>query len=348
MGKKSLVGVDIGRHYTKIVELENKKGIATIKRAFKERTPENLFSEDEFDSDLMTEFLKSLFQDYKVRNRNVAIALNSSRVITKLAKMPLVVDEEIEQAVMWEAEQYAPVAMDQVNVSYQIMSKDKEKNEMLVLIVLTKKEVVDSYVDAFHKARLRVHLVDVDIFAAANALLKNEQDVLNRHVMLVDVGYYSSKLVFLKQGIPQFSRFLEFGFGSVIEDATDVLEMPKQEAFSILENMEKADESKRSLLLSFLKDKSVRLYGQLENSMSFYETNVLDVAEEIEEIYFCGAFGALFPYIEDSFPDEFKTKGVRRLNPFGAFVSEVAEFPDVATEASSLYSVAVGLSVRGL
>ncbi len=139
MAKKNLVGLDIGSYYTKVVELDNKKGVPIVKRVVRERTPDLISSQEEIDIDVMSEFLNSLFSQYKIKNRNAALALNSSYVITKTVSMPLVVDEEIEQAVMWEAEQYAPFGMEQVNVSYQIMEKDKEKNEMTVLIVLKKK-----------------------------------------------------------------------------------------------------------------------------------------------------------------------------------------------------------------
>ncbi len=346
MGKKSLVGIDIGSYYTKVVELEEKGGSSVLKRVVKERTPDSLFVKEELDIEILGEFLKSLFSDYKIKNRNVALSLSSSYIITKTVTMPLVVDEEIEQAVMWEAEQYAPFGIEQVNVSYQIMKKDKEKNEMTVLIVLVRKDIVDSYVNALNRARLNARVIDVDVFAMANAFFINEPEVKSAHNLLIDVGYNSTKLVFLKNEIPTFSRYVEFGLGSLLEEASETLEVPLVEVTNIIEGLHHADQEKSAPILAFLRDRLVRLYAQVENSITFYKTNVLDVEDEIENIFFSGGMGVLFPYLQDSLPDFLTAKNAKRLNPFGAFVVGDMDSSEFDVESSSLYSVATGLAVR--
>ncbi len=346
MGKKNLVGVDIGSYYTKIVELEEKGDVLAIKKIVKERTPENIFDKEELDKDILSEFLKTIFSDYKIKNRNVAVALSSSFIITKTVSMPLVVDEEIEQAVMWEAEQYAPFGIDQVNVSYQILKKDKEKNEMIILIVLVRKDIVESYADALSKARLKVRVVDVDVFAMANAFFENEPDIKRSHSLLVDVGHNSTKLIFIRDEIPTFSRYVEFGFGPLLEEASETLEIPLNEVVRVIEDLSHIDQERSAPVVAFLKDKLNRLYAQIESSVSFYQTNVLDVEDDITNILFSGALGALFPYIQDGMPEYMIEKNTKRLNPFGAFVAEGIESKDVASESSSLYSVALGLAVR--
>ncbi len=344
MAKKGLVGLDIGSYYTKVVELEDKKGVVGIKKILKERTPE-LFKQEEFDIEVMAEFLNSLFAQYKIKNRNVAVALNSSFIITKTVSMPLVVDEEIEQAVMWEAEQYAPFGMEQVNVSYQIMKKDKDKNEMTVLIVLTKKDMVESYIAAFKKAKIHIKILDVDVFATANAFFKNEQDLKNKHNMLVDVGHHSTKIIFLKGEIPIFSRYVEFGFDSIIEDAKETLEISESEINMVLSNI---NAPKRDTVLAFVNDKVIRLYSQLQNSISFYENNVLNSYEDIDNIVFSGVFGVLLDYLRNGIPEELSNKNITRLNPFGMFSTQGVNYEDLGSSLSSFYCVAVGLAIRGL
>ena len=346
MAKKNLVGLDIGRYYTKIVELDSKKGVPVVKKAVRERTPDLISSQEEIDIDVMSEFLNSLFSQYKIKNRNVAFALNSSYVITKTVSMPLVVDEEIEQAVMWEAEQYAPFGMEQVNVSYQIMEKDKEKNEMTVLIVLTKKDIVESFVSALKKAKIHIKILDVDVFALSNAFFKNESDMKSKHNMLVDVGHHSTKIVFLKNEVPTFSRYVEFGFGSLIEDAAKTFGASESEISLILETSK--DEAKKESLIAFINDKIARLYSQLQNSISFYENNVLNAYEDIDNIVFSGVFGVLFDYLKPGIPAELSSKNIVRFNPFGAFSFEGSVSDDLSGSLSSFYGVAVGLAVREL
>ena len=346
MSKKNLVGLDIGSYYTKIVELEERKGVVVIKKAIKERTPDLITNPEEMDIDVMAEFLSSVFSQYKIKNKNAALALNSSFVITKTVNMPLVVDEEIEQAVMWEAEQYAPFGIEQVNVSYQIMNRDSEKNEMTVLIVLTKREIVNSYLNAVKKAKLNIRILDVDVFAMANAFSKNQTELDKKHNMIVDVGYNSTKIVFLKSGVPTFSRYVEFGFKSIIDDASAAFNMPSGEIEMLIESS--SSDSKRDSIIAFINDKTERLYSQLQNSINFYESNVLDNYDDIDNIVFSGAFGVMFDYLKDSIPAELINKNVIRFNPFAVFSSQENIFEDVGLSTNSLYSIAVGLAVRGL
>ncbi len=345
---KSLIGLDIGSYYTKIVELSNKKGVVSVEKAIKERTPDIISQEENFDIDVMSEFIGSLFSQYRIKNKNVAIALNSSFVITKTINMPLVVDDEIEQAVMWEAEQYAPFGMDQVNVSYQVMNKDNEKNEMKILVVLTKKDIVNSYIDSLKKARIKLKIVDVDVFAMTNALFQNNIDIKAKHNMLVDVGYNSTKIIFVNNEIPEFSRYIEFGFKSILEEASNTFDIPTNEVAMSIENLEKIEESKKDSLLSFIIDKTSILYSQLQNSISFYENNVLNLSEDIDNIIFSGALGALFEYLKDDAPTKLMNKNVVRLNPFNIFSIKDSTNRDINSSVSSLYSIAVGLAVRGL
>ncbi len=348
MAKRNLVGLDIGSYYTKVVELKDKKGVISIENAAKERTPDGVFDQEKLDVDIVAEFLKSFFTQNKIRNKNVAVSLNSSFVITKTVTMPLVVDEEIEQAVMWEAEQYAPFGIEQVNVSYQIMNKDNDKNEMTTLIVLTKKDIVESYKEAFSKAKLNIHILDVDIFALANAFFQNDYDNSSKHNLLVDVGYNSTKLVFTRNEIPTFSRYVDFGFKYILEEASSIFSSSVDEVSNMLEQIESVEESKRDSLISFIQDKTGKLYIQLQNSIGFYEANVLNTFDEINNIAFSGALGALFDYVRMNMPEDIINKNAMKVKPFSVFVVNGEGLEDVSTNAGSLYSIAVGLAVRGL
>ena len=348
MSKKGLVGLDIGGCYTKVVEIKEKKGVASVENVAKEKTPDGFFVQEKIDIDVASEFLKSVFSANKIKNKNVAVALNSSFVITKTIVMPLVVDEEIDQAVMWEAEQYAPFGMDQVNVSYQVMNKDANKNEMTVLIVLTKKEIVESYKEAFKKAKLNIEVLDVDIFALSNAFFKNEYEESSKHNMLIDVGYNSTKLVFVKNEIPTFSRYVDFGFKYIIEEAASVFSASQEEAANMFENLSKVEDSKKEALISFMQDKTSKLYIQIKNSIGFYEANVLTAYDELDNIVLSGAIGVMFEYLKNTMPEEMIKRNIVRMKPFNVFVVNDTGLEDVASSVSSLYSLAVGLAVRGL
>ncbi|AEA34151.1 type IV pilus assembly protein PilM [Hippea maritima DSM 10411] len=346
-GKKGLVGIDVGHYFTKIVYFENKKGVIELISAFKERTPDGIVSAEGVDENIFSEFISTVFSENKIRNKNVAISLNSSTVISKTLSMPLVADEEMEQAIMWEAEQYAPFGMEHVNASYQLLERNEEKKEMTVLIAITKKDIIESYKRALKKAKLNLKIVDVDVFAVANAFFVNEPDKAKKHNLFVDVGHVSTKLVFTKNEIPVFSRYIDFGFSDMLDEASDVLEIKKEEIDLIFEPSYK-DKEKKESFLNFINDKMVMLYTQIQNSITFYKANILDMEEDVENIVLVGCLGALTDRLNLEFAEELLKSKIITFNPFNFASKSGFSNESVVLEDSSFYTIASGLSLRGL
>ncbi len=345
-GKTGLVGVDVGHYYTKIVEFERKKGVISLVKVFKERTPEGVLSADGCDEVVLSEFLRSIFSEHKVKNRSVAFGINSSFVITKTLKMPLVVDEEIEQAVMWEAEQYAPVGIEEVNVSYQVLGKDENKKEMVILIAVTKRGIIESYKAAFKRAKLRLEIVDVDVFSASNAFLFSQPKALEKHNLIVDLGYLSTKLVFLKKGTPTFTRYMDFNFSHILKEAEDVFNI-KEEEIELVLGREQSE--KKESLVNFLNEKLFVLYTQIRNSITFYNTSIMDIEEPIDSIVFTGVLGVLYENLNIERIRDILNSEITYFSPFDfATKDNIENIDEVSKGVSSLYCVASGLSLRGV
>ncbi|WP_022669684.1 type IV pilus biogenesis protein PilM [Hippea alviniae] len=348
LSKSGVVGVDIGHYYTKVVNVIDKKGVLVLKQAFRELTPQDVITSEGVDDVVLGDFLRSIFSQHGLKSKNVSVALNSSFVITKTLSIPLVADEEIEQAVMWEAEQYAPVSMEDVNVSYQILDKNEDKNEMTVLLALTKKEIVDSYIKAFSRAKLKVSTVDVDVFAIYNSFEANNKEALNKHLLFVDMGYSSTKLIFVKKGIPIFTRYMDFNFSSLIEDAVGILSLKKEEISILLER--KHNDEKKESLLNFLNDKLISLFTQIQNSMTFYLSNILNVEEPVEEVVLTGILGALYESLNIDMMREFFKSDISRYNPFDVVSKDESgeAIEETTPDVSPFYCIASGLALRSI
>ncbi|WP_035588705.1 type IV pilus assembly protein PilM [Hippea jasoniae] len=344
---KGIVGIDIGREYTKVVYFNEKKGIVSLSHAFREETPEGMILSDGVDEEIMVDFLKNIFSTHKLKNKHVAISLNSAGVITKTLTMPLVADEEIKQAIMWEAEQYAPFGMEQVNVDYHVFEKNEEKKEMTVLIAIAKRDIIDAYKNAFKKARLRLDVVDVDVFALYNAFEVNQPEKAKQHSLLVDLGYSSTKLIFVNNGLPVFSRYIDFGFSYIVDEAVEILDVKQQEIELILNNHK---HEKHGSLINFINDKLAGLYAQLSNSITFYKANILEIEEDVDNVVFSGILGALFDEIDIESARNFINIDIVSFNPFDFATKDgvIEGFEEVNSSVASFYCIAAGLSVRGL
>ena len=76
--------------------------------------------------------------------------------------------EELEESIQWEAEQYIPFDINDVNIDVQLLDAGDDPGQMEVLLVAARKELVSEYQSLIHQAGLKPVVVDVDAFAVAN------------------------------------------------------------------------------------------------------------------------------------------------------------------------------------
>ncbi len=346
---KNCVGIDVGRFYTKVVEVETKKELRFVRTAFKERTPKEVFADGKIDGGVLSGFLGEVFSSHEVKNRNVAIALSSSDVITKVLKIPIVDKNELPQSVLWEAEQYISTGLDDVNVDFQIVSTDEQKGEYTIVLSAAKKETIESFASAFKLIKKKLKVVDVDVFALANSFQMNHPDVVGDDNLLIDVGFSSTKLIFIRGNIPYFSRFVDFGFKEAVDDVSRSMNISHERMEFVFKNVDALSEGEKNDLLGVLKAFLHPLYRHIKSSVDFYYSSVSKGASQIKRTVFSGALGCMLEYLREDASVYFEEMGeIVRFNPFNALIVEdrVLESEDVKGSVSSLYGIAVGLALR--
>ena len=76
----------------------------------------------------------------KVRRARVAAALSGHAVIVKRLSLPAMSQAELSEAIPWEAEQYIPFDLSEVQLDYQVVnSGDPNKSGLDVLLVAAKR-----------------------------------------------------------------------------------------------------------------------------------------------------------------------------------------------------------------
>jgi type IV pilus assembly protein PilM len=80
-------------------------------------------------------------------------------------------EAELDESIYWEAEQYIPFDIQDVNLDYQILDAGtgRSKGTMEVLLVAAKKEKIADYTGVIAQAGRTPVVVDVDAFALQNA-----------------------------------------------------------------------------------------------------------------------------------------------------------------------------------
>ena len=82
----------------------------------------------------------------------------------------LMTEEELEESIQWEAEQYIPFDIKDVNIDFQILGPAEAQGQMSVLLVAAKKDMINDYVNALTECGLNPSVVDVAAFAVEHRI----------------------------------------------------------------------------------------------------------------------------------------------------------------------------------
>jgi len=211
-GSSNLVGLDIGSSSIKIAQLRKKKNKYELQGfGIRPLPPESIVDRHIMDTQVVIEAIRGVFAERKIRDKDVAISISGHSVIIKKIEMPLMGGDELEEQVKWEAEQYIPYNINDVEMDYQILRRRPTEGLMDLLLVAAKKDEIEDYMAVAHEAGLRVSIIDIDAFAMQNAFEANYPEIQNQTVALVDVGASLTRLNIVREGSTLFIRDITGG-----------------------------------------------------------------------------------------------------------------------------------------
>jgi type IV pilus assembly protein PilM len=340
--EESYVAIDIGsgsikmlevRTTTDQLELLNWGAIATPPAAIQS----NMVSEP----DRVAEAVKSLLEAKGVRAKKAVTAVPGPAVMIKRVTLPAQSAQEIENTIMFEAGNFIPEELDNVNLDYQVIDTKPESKQMEVLLAAAKKDIVGSYAETLRGAGLLPVVVDVDYFALDNLYELNYDPIEHQVVALVNIGARYSSINILKSGRSTFTGDVPVGGRDITEALTRDLGVSAEEAERLKTGKSTTtfDAEQLSQALTPAVD---ALIEEIHYALSFFWTAATD--ERVDVLYLSGG-AAQTPELAQRLAERIEAP-VEVTDPF----SRIALAPTIDAAAlqrrSSEFAVALGLSVR--
>lgn len=216
--KNHLAGLDIGSRSIKAAEVVKTRSGYGLKNFGKIDLPFGIIEDGAINEpEAVTDAIRELFKTNRFKVKNVAISIGGYSVIVKKINVQSMAEEMLQETIHLEAEQYIPFDINEVNLDFQILGENEANpNQMGVLLVAAKKDMIDEYVNIIDMAGLNPSLVDVDAFALQNVFEIN-YDAAQENVALVDIGATKTSLNILKAGVSEFIRDISFGCDQINE-----------------------------------------------------------------------------------------------------------------------------------
>ena len=336
--RKSSIGLDIGSGCLKVVQLKDTKGGYELELFdILPLPPELIVDGSIIDSLRLADSLKELLRKAKIKTKDVTVGLaGHSSVIVKRVSLPEMSEEELSESIKFEAEQYIPFDIEDVNLDFQILGPKEEPGQMDVILVAVKKDIVNDFLSVVKEAGLNPVIVDVNSFALENIYEVNYEIEPDKNVAIVNIGASTINMNILKGGLSVFTR--DSAVGSNIH--TEALQREFNITYETAERLKKGEPVENVSpedALSAIELASEEIIGEVNRSIEYFN-------EDINEVVLSGGCALIkdFPkLLADKLGIEVKV-----MNPFKNI--KIPKRFDITyiEEIVPIAAVAAGLALR--
>ncbi len=343
---KPVVGLDIGSSSVKAVELKpSGKGYKVAAFAVEPLPPDSIVDGAIIDGTAVADAIRRLFATNAFKAKEVAASLSGNAVIVKKINLPVMSEAELGESIFWEAEQYIPFDVQDVNLDYQIVDPgtgESSKGTMDVLLVAAKKEKIADYTGVIAQAGRTPVVVDVDAFALQNAYEANYGIEPGAVVVLLNAGASAININIVSGDQSLFTRDISIGGNAYTEAVQKELNLP----------FDSAEQLKKGVPVDgvALHDVQPVLHAMTENvllevqkTFDFFKATA--VSDRIDRIVLSGGSSRVDGFAQ-ALQERFGTT-VAPFDPFRSIAFDPAKF-GVADPENVLptAAVAVGLALR--
>lgn len=341
---KHQVGVDIGTSSVKVVSL-SRSGKHDL---FLEYCDKAEFPRDSIvDGSILAKVdvagaIESILRKHPENIKGVATSISGTSVIVKRISLPVVSEKELANSIQWEAEQYIPFDLTDVNLDYEIIGKTRDGKGMEIILVAAKKDKIAEYANVISLAGNRPVILDVDAFAIHNAFQFNYPSVAEETVVLLNIGSSQMNVSIVRGKDFLYTRDIAIGGDSYTEALQKKFEVSFEEAEKI-KTKPSEEGDRKSEAEKTLEEISDKLSMEIEKTIDFFRTTT--ESSQISSVYLCGAACQTFGLQEHLAGD--LNLQVKFLDPFRKIkLSEKMKSNSGWQKLGPEYAVSTGLAIR--
>lgn len=336
--KKTTIGLDIGSGLIKVAVVDHSKGSPELVRvAITPLSSDAIVDGEVMDSGIVADAIREAMVIAGVQSSNVVTAVGGREVIIKRIQTERVKEQQARELMRWEAEQHVP-DVESVEMDFQVLDPDSPTDEMSVLLVAAKKELVEAKIRLLTEAGLTPSIVDVDAFALHNAFEANYPDAMSGVVALVNIGHEVTTINIVDDGVPVMTRDLPVGTRRFREDLQREHGLTSADAEGLIRGYDRT-----SQLDAVLDRRGQEIAGGVERTAAFLTQTKR--GGELRAVYTCGG-GARSPGINEIL-GRFLRVPVELGNPLATLhIRDGALESLITDEVAPLLMLPIGLALR--
>jgi len=269
-----LIGLDVGHGSIKAVALTGRRRSSLLFAGLVELAPHD----DAMVGPRMSEGLSSLNQEYRLARQPAAVSFTQRALLINYLPLPAIPDEELVEALRWEAKKHFSCSIDELVIDYLIVGRESgpEGTMLDVVLVAAERAALMSDLEPLKQTGLKIVAIDANPLAWVAAVHRRAPELLEGNVALVDLGAGKIDINIVRNGALRMTRRVAGGGQAITEAIARELGLSETSAESLkrqigLENPRQALEQTRADRFSeVLKQEVNRLILEIQRSIEFY------------------------------------------------------------------------------
>ncbi len=331
-------GLDIGNAGVRVVQLRRGAGKPTLVTYGDAPLPPGAAQSDSpIDQDKIVEVIRQLVKDARISSTKVVAGIPSNQAFASTITTPRLTEGDLEKAMRLQAEQYVPMAVDQVKMDWEVVGPGKTDKDMQVLLVSAPNTVINKYLSIVEKAGLEMQALEVNAIALSRSLMPAN----GLAVIIVNIGSTTSDITIVQSGTPRLIRSVNVGGNTFVKAISQNLGLDEVQAQQFAQKFGLTQTKLEGQVFRAIKSSLDLLTDEIDKSVKFFNTQNEGV--KLEKMILTGGTAAL-PELPVYMAN---TSGlpVEMGNPW-ANVSYPAAIGDRLMMIGLEYGIAVGLAQR--
>jgi len=242
--KSKGIGLEIAPERISIAQLRKQGQSYKLVTHITEEVPEGIFEEGQIvDPPALAELIQETFAKNNIKTTKVATGVPMRDAIIRIIPIPAELNpQELREMVLnHEAGLYLPYPREEVDLDYQQLGffQDEDGIEKTqVLLVATRREVTDIYLETLQQAGLEVDIVEINSFALIRTIREQLRQFGSQEAaVLVDIEFESTEIAIIVDGVPQFSRTVPIGTFQLQSALSRAMNLPAKRDTEMLQGM---------------------------------------------------------------------------------------------------------------
>jgi type IV pilus assembly protein PilM len=299
--------------------------------------PDAIVEGEVMDPGIVADAIRAALDSAEVKSKNIVTAVGGRDVIIKKIQTERVKEKQARELMRWEAEQHVP-DVESVELDFQILDAARTSEEMNVLLVAAKRDLVDAKLRILADAGVSPTVVDVDAFALHNAFEVNYPEAMKGFVGLVNIGNEITNVNIMDNGVPVLTRDLPIGTRRFSEDLQRLHGMAARDAENLIRGYDRHPQ-----LDAVLTARGEEIAVGIERAAGFVAAQRNNT--QLRAVYVCGG-GSRTPGLTELLADRLRIT-VEHANPLARLNIRDGAMDTLTTdEVAPLLMLPIGLALR--